>query len=256
MKKLLLAPIFIITMAYSSVGNADTLGVWVGGGLWDWDVSGSFRYQSTDINDTVNVENPGSGNYLNWADDDSGTLFVIIDHPVPLVPNVKLFSTSLDTRGRGNASVTFGGATVDNAVDSSFEMDMTDVTLYWDLLDNVVGVDIGLNAKILDGKVTVTDVSTPGQTDTASFDATIPMLYAGVDVALPLTGLTIGANGAYIGFDGSELTEFHAYIRYDSNYVFGVEAGIKSFNLELDDIDQSYGELEFSGTYAQLYLHF
>jgi outer membrane protein len=175
---------------------------------------------------------------------------------VPLIPNIKLFTTSLETRGTGQATATFGGATLTGAIDSSLDMDMTDVTLYWDVLDNVVGLDFGIQAKMVDGKVTVTDSSTPGQTDTADFDATIPMLYAGVDVSLPFTGLMVGVNGAYIGYDGSELTEFHAYIRYDSPYVFGIEGGLKSFNIELDDIDQSYGELEFSGAYAQLYLHF
>jgi len=256
MKKLLLAPIFIITMTFSSLSNADTIGVWAGGGIWDWDVSGSIRYQSTNINDTINLENPGSGNYLNWADDDSSTLFVIIDHPVPLIPNVKLFRTSIETSGTGLATVTYGGANLSADVTSSLEMDMTDVTLYWDLLDNVVGLDIGINAKILDGQIIVSDVSTPGETDTANFDVTIPMLYAGVDVSLPLTGLMIGANASYIGFSGSEITEYHAYVRYDSAFVFGVEAGIKSINITLDDIDQSYGELDFSGTYAQLYVHF
>ena len=255
MKKLLLAPILFVSMTCSSVSNADVIGVWAGGGLWNWDVSGSFSYQSALISDTINLENTGA-NYLNWADDDSSTLFVIIDHPVPLIPNVKLFSTSLSTSGTGLATASFGGASLTADVTSSLEMDMTDVTLYWDILDNVVGLDIGINAKILDGTIIVTDVSTPGQTDTANFDVTIPMLYAGVDFSLPLTGLMVGANAAYIGFDGSEVTEYHAYVRYDSAFVFGIEAGIKSFNITLDDIDQSYGELEFSGTYAQLYVHF
>jgi outer membrane protein len=253
MKKLLFVSTFLLSMTFSSVSNADVLGVWAGGGLWNWDVSGSVRYQTVD---TFDLENPGSGNYLNWKDDDSGTLFIIIDHPVPVIPNIKLFRTSLKTSGTGQATASFGGATLTGAVDSTFEMDMTDLTLYWDLLDNVVGLDIGLNAKNIDGKISVTDVSTPGQTDTANFSATIPMLYAGVDVSLPLTGLMLGVNGSYIEYSGDKLTETHIYIRYDSPYVLGVEAGVKSFNLTLDDLDQTYGEFKFTGTYAQLYLHF
>lgn len=252
MKKFLLASAFIFAMAVSSASSADTIGFWAGGGMWNWDVSGTFRYQATD---TFDVENPGSGNYLNWADDDSTTLFAIIEHPVPLIPNVKVFTTSLETRGTGQATASFGGATLTGSITSNLDMNMSDITLYWDILDNVVGLDFGITAKMIDGSITVTN-DADSSTDTANFDATIPMLYAGIDISLPLTGLMIGVNGAYIGYDGSELTEYHAYIRYDSDYVFGVEAGIKSFNIQLDDIDQSYGELEFTGAYAQLYLHF
>ena len=255
MNKRLLAPLFIFAMSCSSFSHADVLGVWVGGGMWNWDVSGSFRYQSTDFNDTIDVKNNGS-NYLNWADDDSTTLFAIIEHPVPVIPNVKVFTTSLETSGVGAVNVDFGGSNFTGVVNSSLDMDMSDITLYWDILDNVVGLDFGINVKMVDGKIRMTETTGALDDETATFDATIPMLYAGVDVSLPLTGLMIGANAAYIGYDGSELTEYHAYIRYDSAYFIGVEAGLKSFNIELDDIDQSYGELEFSGAYAQLYLHF
>ena len=254
MKKLLLTPVFIMALAFSSLSHADTAGVWIGGGLWNWDVSGTVRYQQTNPSNDIDVESNGS-NYLNWSDDNSGTFFFIIEHPVPLVPNVKFFSTSLSTGGTGQATVQYGGTTLTGTVTSSLELDMTDVTLYYSLLDNVVGLDLGLNLKIVDGSVSITDVGTT-TIETSNFKATIPMLYAGIDVALPLTGLSLGVNGAYIGYNGSALTEFHAYMRYDSDYLFGVEAGIKSFNLELDDIDQSYANLEFSGTYAQLYVHF
>lgn len=255
MKKILFAPILCLCLFSQQSAFADTLGVWAGVGQWNWDVSGNFRYQSTNISDTIDVGNSGA-NYLNWADDDSGTFFAILEHPVPLIPNVKIFSTSLETKGTGQANVTFGGATLTADVNSSLEMDMTDITLYWQILDNVVGLDIGITAKTIDGKITVTDVTTPSQTDTANFDTTIPMLYAGVEFDLPLTGLVLGANAAYVGYDGNSLTEYHAYIRYNSPYVFGVEAGVKSFNLEIDDLDSSYGTLEFSGAYAQLFVHF
>jgi outer membrane protein len=161
----------------------------------------------------------------------------------------------LETSGTGQGTIDFGGITTTGAIYSSLEMDMSDITLYWDLLDNVVGLDIGINAKILDGKVTVVNIA-DSATEIADFSATIPMLYAGVDFSFPLTGLSAGVNGAYIGYDGSEFSEYHAYVRYDSSFVLGVEAGIKGFNIELDDIDQTYGKLEFSGPYAQLYLHF
>lgn len=250
MKKFLLSPMLILGILFSSASNADVIGVWVGGGLWDWDVSGNARYQSNNPSDTVDVKND-----LNWADDDSGTLFAIFEHPVPLIPNVKVFTTSVETSGTGNVNINWGGLPFSGEVNSSLNLDMSDITLYWDLLDNVVGLDLGLNAKILDGKVRL--VQAGGTPDvTANFDGTIPMLYAGLDVSLPLTGLMVGANAAAVSYDGNNLSEYHAYIRYETAYVFGVEAGLKSFRMEFDDLDQTTGELEFSGYYANLFLHF
>ena len=75
-------------------------------------------------------------------------------------------------------------------------------------------------------------------------------------IGLPLTGLSIGADGSYIGYDGNSLTDITAFIRYSSDYVFGLEAGIRTVTLELDDVDSTYGKLEFDGPYVSLFLHF
>lgn len=254
MKKFLFAPLFMFTLIYGTPAMADTIGVWAGGGIWNWDISGSVRYQSTDPTNDIDLKNE-----LGLQDDDSTTAFAIIEHPVPVIPNIKVFTTSLESTGTGTVSGTkiFGsGVNISGTVNSSIKLDETDLTLYWQLWDTVVGVDLGLNFKVIDGQVTVTETSGALDTSTANFSATIPMLYAGLELKLPLTGLTVAANGSYIGFDGSSITDFQAYVRYDTPFVVGVEAGVRSFNIELDDIDSSYGEIKFSGIYGLLYLHF
>ena len=254
MKKFLFAPLFTILVAVSQVSQADTVGVWAGAGMWDWDISGSIRYQSTDAANTIDMKDE-----LGLQDDDSTTAFAIIEHPIPVIPNVKVFTTSIESTGSGTISATkvFGtGVDFSGDVNSSIELDQTDLTLYWQVWDTVVGIDLGLNFKVIDGKITITETTGLLDSVTADFSATLPMLYAGLEVKLPLTGLTVAANASYIGYDGSGITEYQAYIRYDSAFVLGVEAGIRSFTFELDDIDQSYGELEFSGVYALLYVHF
>ncbi len=252
MKKYAYLTTLWICLLFSSTLRADTLGVWAGAGFWDWEVSGKFRYQTTNTSNDIDVKND-----LQWADDDTNTAFVIIEHPIPVIPNIKVQTSSVDTSGTGVlGGIQFGGTTFSTTVSSSLEFDQTDLTLYYQILDNVVGLDLGLNAKLIDGKIAITETTGLLRTETATFDATIPMLYLGVDVALPLTGLTIGVNGGWVSYDGSSVTDLHAYIRYTSDYFIGAEAGVKNMNIELDDIDDSYGELDFEGVYAVLFLHF
>lgn len=248
MKKILVTPLCALLLMLGQTSHADVLGVWAGAGMWDWDVSGNFRYQGTSA-DNIDV---GS---LGWKDDDSGTAFAIIEHPIPVLPNVKVFTTNIETSGTGTANASFGGATLSGDVTSSIDMDMTDITLYYEVLDNIVSLDLGLTAKLVDGKVTATDVSS-NETDTATFDGVIPMGYAGVEIALPLTGLSLGANISAISIGDSSITDTHVYARYTTDFLLGIEAGIKNVNFELDDLDSSYGELDFEGVYAQLFLHF
>jgi outer membrane protein len=234
--------------------SADVAGVRIGGGSWDWEVSGQLRYQSTDVNDTFDFKSD-----LGLKDDKQSFGYLVIEHPVPVLPNIRLSKTDLSTTGSGSISVskTYGGVTYTAAETLSTELvlDQTDLALYYELLDNdLVGFDLGLNLKNISGKASVTGSVSGTASD--SFDVTVPMLYAGLEVGLPLTGLSIGADGSYIGYDGNSLTDVTAYIRYTSDYFFGVEAGVRTISLELDDVDSTYGKLDFDGPYVSLFLQF
>ncbi len=253
MKKSLFAALCAFGFSLTQLAQADVLGVWAGGGMWDWEVSGKVRYQSTDSNNDIDLKNE-----LGWKDDDSGTAFAIIEHPIPVLPNVKVFTTSVETSGTGtiSGSKLFGGANFSANVSSSLDLDMTDITLYYEVLDNVVSLDLGLTAKIVDGKVSITETGGALDSATATFDGVVPMGYVGVEIALPLTGLTLGGNLSALSVGDSSVTDTHIYARYTTDFMLGIEAGIKNVNFELDDLDDSYGELDFEGVYAQLFLHF
>ena len=44
-----------------------------------------------------------------WDEESRGYLFATLEHPIPLLPNVRLMHTSLDHSGSGNTSFTFDG---------------------------------------------------------------------------------------------------------------------------------------------------
>ena len=221
-----------------------------GSGYWDWSVTGQIRSGSPSTSADVKDD-------LNLKDDSTGYLFAVVEHPVPLLPNVRLATTNIDTSGSGTVSTNFtwNGTlyTATSNVNSELELDQTDVTLYYQLLDNVVGLDLGLTARSVDGRASVDDGTNQ---ETAEFDGIVPMLYAGVQVELPLTGLTLGAAGNALSVSDSSITDFNAYLRYSSGYLFGVEGGYRSYTIDIDDLDDTTGEVEFDGPYVNLYLGF
>ncbi len=233
--------------------SADMLGVWAGANLWNYDITGSTRFQSTSAIDDIDL-----GRDLGYTDDSLGSYYLAFEHPLPLIPNVRLAQTNIDTdaSGRITASKTFGGRTftASESVTSALKLDQTDVSLYWRLLDNIFNLDIGLDAKYIDGRTTITGQTTG--TATASFNTWVPMLYAGVGIDLPFTGLAVSADGSYIGYGGSHFYDYRARITYDSPWFVGGEVGYRSINLTIDDIDATYGDITFDGVFAGLYVHF
>jgi len=233
---------------------ADFVGFRVGGGSWNWNVSGDLRYKSAAINDTFDFKND-----LGLKDDKQTFGYVVLEHPIPLLPNIRISKTNLSTSGTGSITVSksFGGVTysTSDTLTTSLVLNQTDLALYYEILDNdIVGFDLGLNLKKISGSADVTG-SVSGKTS-APIDVTVPMLYAGLQIGLPLTGLSIGADGSFISYSGNSMTDVTAYLRYTSDYFIGLEAGVRKINLTLDNIKDTSGKLDFNGPYISLFMQF
>lgn len=223
---------------------ADTLGVWAGGGIWKADPSGTFRYQG----DNVDLNND-----LHLKEDNQNYVYAIFEHPIPIIPNVKVSQTTLDYAGSGTMSKNFGGVTYSGNVSTKMVLDHSDITLYYRFLDNIVNFDLGITGKTFDGKVTVSDAST---TSTTKVDGTIPMLYASVGFDVPGVDLFIGVEANMLAIDNSSITDVTTKISYTTSYFLGVEAGVRSLTVELDNQNSNYSNMEFTGAYANVFLHF
>ena len=252
MEKRILALALPIALA-TTTACADMLGARLGVNYWDFDINGKARYQSTNPADDIDVNND-----LGYNNDTLTSFYAILEHPAPLIPNIKVVGTSIDSDANGTLSSNFSWGntvfTINEDVQSAVQLDQIDVALYWRILDNVANLDIGINAKYLDMDATITG-ATSGS-DTASASGLVPMLYAGVGIDLPLTGLGVSADGAYIGFEGSKFYDFTLRATYDSPWFLGVEAGYRKLKLDLDDFDNSYADIEFDGPYLGAYVHF
>jgi len=245
MKLKKLACIAALTLPFSA--NADFLSITAGAGVWNTAPEGSFEKAGDPV--AVDVKDN-----LFWDDESQGYLFVTFEHFVPLIPNARIIHTSIDQNGAGNTSFVFDGDTFNGDVVNKFTLDTTDLILYYEVLDNVVSLDIGLNIRNIKIDYTISS-ATSGTTDSDSIDETIPMLYALVGVS-PLPDLIISGEMSYIDYDGSKVTDLTAKIAYTTNFFVGFEAGYRKQEYKFDDVSDTNADLSFDGVFAGAYVKF
>lgn len=224
--------------------NADILSFAIGGGGWNATPTGNF--QKTTDPAAVDVERD-----LFWKEETNTYIFATLEHPVPILPNVRLVSTTIDQSGSGTANFVFDGIVYSGDVSNDFSIETLDLIAYYEVLDNVVSLDIGLTVRNL--KVDYTIVN--GTTTTDSVDETIPMLYAMVGGS-PMPDLLISGEMSYVTYDGSTISDITAKIAYTTNYFIGVEAGYRALSFEFDDVSETNAKLDFDGLFVGAYLKF
>ncbi|MEQ3653309.1 MAG: TIGR04219 family outer membrane beta-barrel protein, partial [Glaciecola sp.] len=245
MRKSLLGCAMLAAVA-TAPAQADTLlGAYVGAQGWNMGVEGGFA-------------NEESLTEFSYDDQTNSSLYVALEHPVPLIPNLKLVRTTMDTSGftNLNSQFEFNGElySANTDVSTDFEMSATDIILYYEILDNdLVSVDIGLNGKYLDGTIVVSE-SESNRTATEEFSGVIPMAYAKAEVGLPFTGLGVYAEGSFLAIGDHSVSDIQAALTYSFVESLALDmtlqAGYRAVTVELDDIDDFYADLEFSGVFV------
>ncbi|MEE8057106.1 MAG: TIGR04219 family outer membrane beta-barrel protein [Pseudomonadales bacterium] len=237
-----------LVCAISSTTMADTIGFEVGAYSWQENFSGDVT--SGVLGTNVDVEND-----LGYSDESNNVFYVVLEHPIPLVPNLRIQQTDMDLSATGNATFQFGNITFSGPITSSIDLSHTDFTLYYEILDNWISLDVGITARsINDGSISITD-NTTGLTDDFDADGVIPLLYVATRFDLPLSGLYVGAdlNGLSVG--DSSLIDYRVNLGYESSIGLGVEAGFRSFELDYDDDDDD-ADLTIDGAYVGIFYHF
>jgi len=251
MKKTLLAASVAALMCGSA--QADTLlGLYVGGQIWSNEASGSFG----EGNDNQAV--------FEFDDENQGSFYVAFEHPIPLIPNIKIASTTLDTVGGtrlpAGSSFTFkgqnysGGSTLATTLDASF----VDYTLYYEVFDNdLLTFDFGLTARDLDAYIHVSDASVNSDLKVSGI---IPMAYVSTIIGLPFTGFNVFAEANFISYDSQTVYDAQVGVSYailDNLAVdFDVTLGYRTVKMELDDLDNFYSDLTYDGFFLGAVVHF
>ncbi len=230
-------------LAAAPVVSADILGVGATVGYWDADYSG----EASKGNDRVDLERD-----LNLSNDSNANLTAYFEHPVPVLPNVRLAYTRTKQSGNGQLNTGYDG--VSGAVRSELELEQLDVTLYYEILDNWVNLDLGLTVRDFSGELLVQNRNDTSQFSETKADAVLPLVYAAARFDLPFTGVSVGGDANAIAYDGDSVYDFNVYGQYEMS-LLQLRAGYRQISLDYEDGDDNL-DIELSGPFVSAGLRF
>jgi len=253
MKKHLLAVIAAAGLTAPLVQADTILGIYAGIEGWQSQTTGSFA----------------QGNNLETFDFDDETLtsfYVALEHPIPLVPNIKIKHNELEVVGNTTLTDTFKfGDTVfqvGSEAGSVSDLSHNDYVLYYEIFDNdLLSIDLGFNIKDIDGSISVS--GTDGVTtitEEESFSAYVPLGYAAAEVGIPMTDFSVFFEGSLLAIDDSKIQDFQVGVAWEVIDNMAVDVAVKfgyrSLVMELDDVDDISTDLEVKGPFMGVQVHF
>ena len=86
------------------------------------------------------------------------------------------------------------------------------------------------------------------------------MLYAYTNIGLPFTGFNVFGEGNFLSVGDHSLYDFQVGVSYEliDNLAVDVNLtlGYRAVQLEVDDLDNLYSNLDFKGVFAGAVVHF
>ena len=253
--------ITLLTMLSITTTFADITGGEISVGGFSHSPSGSASYSipfvgigsSADIEDT-----------FGWSTSSDFMFKAYIEHPIPLIPNIKFGYTNLTHTGSGSSSEFTWGNLVDfsGELDTALDMGMTDITAYYEVLDNYVELDLGLTLRYLFGDIAVTpvtSVSTPiggatlSTSELVSFSALAPMLYGKMRFTIRSTDIALQLETNVVSYNETTFYDYELGVRYTFTFGLGIEGGYKAFHLDSTTLEDGLiMDLDENGFYASL----
>lgn len=243
--------------------HADTLGIYAGGGVWHASSEGDIGTDAT----------PLTLEELGFDEEQNLSFYVALEHPLPVLPNMRLAATTLELSGsetlaRGSTDELRIAIDADfsipdgSTVTSDIDLDFIDYTLYYELLDNYVSLDLGITARQFDGSASFSyvDASTIEQSTQRDLDVVLPMIYTKVQLDLPLTGWYFGGHANIIDYDDNSVADIEAKVGYMTEGLgldLGFDLGFRQFSIETDPEDDDLTvDLTLDGPFASFFVHF
>ncbi len=242
---------------FATVATADIARVEMGAGAWAQKSSGEITYTSSG----------GTGNDKSLEKDETnGYAWLLVKHPIPILPNLRVEYTSVKNSGEVTGS--FKEFSVTTTANSTLEMKQFDIIPYYNILDNMpwITIDLGIDVKATNVSYeAIGDVKINGVTNTSYSESTslaIPLLYARARVQIPATNIGLESDLKYIGYSSSSIYDFRAKVDYTLDFIPivqpALEVGYRAQKIKIDEEGSTNAtmDLSFSGIYAGLMLRF
>ncbi len=244
--------VLLATMAGASfcgLVSADFVGVNIGAAHWSPTLSGSFN--SNNGGSQIDLDED-----LGINDKSQTSLVLTVEHPIPVLPNIRYQGVSLGRSGTStpDSDLNFNGKTFNSGsqLRSNFNLSHEDIVLYYQLLNNWIDLDMGVDLKRFDGEVELSG----DDTTRIDIEETIPMLYLSARYDFPYSGFYIGADINNLGLGSSTAEDSTVKLGFESRTGLGIEGGIKTFSLELDDTSELDTDIKYDGIFLNGYYNF
>lgn len=228
---------------------ADFLGVRLGVGQWQSQAGGDLGRDGADLAGELRL---GGSDHNYYA--------LSFEHPLPGLPNLRLSKVDMSVgadavlvRDVRFEEVQFAAG---EQIQTALDLSHTDLTLYYEFLDNLVSADLGMTLRQFDGRAAITGEF---QDEVLELDTLVPLAYGRARVDLPFTGLAAAIDGNFMNVDQLQLVDWSAQLQYNWEMLPAVNAGVilgyRKMVLELDDFDDLHADSHFDGFYLALELH-
>lgn len=236
-----------LSLIIASQASADTIfGIYAGAGSWQSEYSGKVGKPAASLNE------------LGFDDNNNSFYYIALEHPIPLIPNIKLQHNDISSRQTGTPTNDFSLDSVSflsgTSVTTDFDLSYTDAVLYYEILDNWLNLDLGLTVRKYSGELLA---QSPNTVERVDVDVTLPLGYARFQFDLPLTGFSAGLEANFINYSGNSVSDYSAKISYtlDSVLDLGLEVGYKEASMKIDEDDVNT-DIRLKGPYAAVAFHF
>ncbi|UJF22755.1 TIGR04219 family outer membrane beta-barrel protein [Shewanella sp. OMA3-2] len=257
MNKTILATAIFGLLSVSSAQAATVVGFKVGGDLWQTDATGTFNADSNVGNAT------GLAQTYDYDSDTQGSVWLAIEHPIPIVPNLKIRENRLEgSASKDSSSFYYNGVNFEGASSVYNDLSNTDFVLYYEILDNdVVSLDLGAAYKQMHGSLRVDGLSLGEGSAVATqrdIDSGVIMAYGNAHVGIPGIGL-FGFADVMIGVNETGVHDYSAGLgwQFDSIALDTlIRVGYRDFSFDVDGFSGTTQDMQFSGVFAGVELAF
>lgn len=199
MKKSILTVLCLVSVNASA---AMILGFGAEADFYNPKASGDFDYKTTST-------------HFNSERDSGYQVGLYFEHPAPLLPNIRLDLTPESSFTGSNGA---GGI-------NKVSFNQTDITPYYEIIDSVADLDIGVTFKVVDAKIE--------GTVNQEFSQVIPMAYLSAGIDLEGTGLRIAGDLKFIEYKGDALGDSRIKAVWHINEFLQAQAGYRYERLRI-----------------------
>jgi len=240
--------IVILFVLITNISFADTIfGVYTGVQTWLHDNSGDFSLDNQFYDARENIDQNSKNNL---------SFYVAVEHALPFIPNIKLRQNNLEINRFFQVADACPAVIPSSCLPAtSIDLSHLDATLYYEILDNWLNLDLGLSLIYFNGTIDFGS-GTEDQFSNIDYDKVVPALYGKAMFELPVTDLSASITANVGTFSSNTIVDFEMAAQYKIGLGFNIEAGYRQQTIDFEDIAGSQTDSQSKGIFAALNFHF